>query len=136
MSILKSKKIIWPLIVIYCFQSYLLPAELFFILAGSVLVYLVVENHFKLIVPKIPGLIFYIMLLVFITIVGLARYPLRFVVRDVFYEFNNILLIIIGYLIYRKEKDYTKIYSTIFLMLGLVSFITLISAIIKIGTYY
>lgn len=134
MSILKSKNIIWPLVIMYFLQSYLLSDELFFTLAGVVLAYMVAKNHFKLTVPKIPGLMFYLMLLVFITIVGLIRYPIRFVARDVFYQFNNILLIFIGYLIYWKEKDDTKIYTTVFLMLGLVSFITLISALINIGS--
>lgn len=127
-----KKDIDWVLIALYLLQIYILPEELFFLFSCGILFFLLLQSKWKATIPHIPGWNIYVSLLVAITVIGVIKYPIRFVVRDVFYEFNNIILVYIGYLIYKKNNSFRRFFSTFFLSMGLVSTITLISAVFTI----
>lgn len=131
MNIIKSKKIIWPIVIMYLLQCYLLSDQLFFALVVITFIYTFLKSDFKLDKLKIPGIKMYLVYLAFITIIGLIRYPFRYVARDIFYQFNNLVIIYIGYHLFKKNKSFEKIYTTIFFMLGLVSTITVVLGIVN-----
>lgn len=113
-----KKDIDWVLIALYLLQIYILPEELFFLFSCGILFFLLLQSKWKATIPHIPGWNIYVSLLVAITVIGVIKYPIRFVVRDVFYEFNNIILVYIGYLIYKKNNSFRRFFSTFFYRWG------------------
>lgn len=129
-----KENIIWQLVIVYLLQCYLLPYQVFFMLSLGILLWECIKSHFRVPVVRIPELNAYIFLLIFITMVGFIRYPLRFAARDVYYEFGNIIIVLIGYFMYSREHGFKRIYTTIFFMAGLVSMITVLMGIANIIT--
>lgn len=122
-----TQKIIWPILVLYLLQTYLLSYEIFFAISIILVCYSVVRNRLKVKRLDIPGLKIYIFLLAFISIVGMTKYSFGLVARDIYYEFTNILLIYVGYELCYERKDTEDVFSTIFVMIAISSIITFIS---------
>lgn len=112
-----KENIIWQLVIVYLLKCYLLPYQVFFILSFGILLWECIKSHHRVPVVRIPELKAYIFLLIFITMVGFIRYPLRFAVRDVYYEFGNIIIVLIGYFSIQASTVLSVFTLSIFLWL-------------------
>lgn len=114
--------IIWPIVFLYILQTYFIKSEAFFVvLLGCIGVYLLFAK--KIMVPKVPGLLLYIVDIGVITIIGLNNFVSSLVVKDIFYELCNISPIILGYYLYSAYGKTKSMWKT-------VCFMTLISSIV------
>lgn len=127
-----TQKIIWPLVALYLSQTYLFSYEYFFAVSVVILCVYIIWKKGVLKLPKIPGMLEYIAMLLLISFVGFIRYSLRLVVRDVFYEFSNIVLIFLGYYLYKKRKNIEDIITTTVFMVTATSIITLFSGLVAL----
>ena len=102
-------------------------AQSFFLVSCAYLLYLILNNRMKLIVPKVPGVRLYIIVIIYSAFVGLFLYSIRSVIRDLYYVLPTIVWIFIGGYIahydYQKQKDFFK---TLFLYGGFISIKVLI----------
>lgn len=122
-----KQKIIWPIVVLYLLQTYFVSNEIFFGISIILVGYSIARSRFQIKKLGIPGLNFYVLLLAFVSLVGITKYSLGFVARDVYYESTNILLIYIGYNLCFERSDTEDIFSTVFVMIALSSIITFIT---------
>lgn len=99
-------EIMWIIVVLYFLKVYVLSPELFFLFCLFV-IGLYTLKKLAITVPKIPGLIFYVATLILATVIGMTKYPISLIERDVFYEFFSVIYLIIGYYSfdYYKERD-------------------------------
>jgi len=127
-----TQKIIWPIVFVYLLQTYLFSYELFFVISVTILCVYAIAQKGVLKVPRVPGVIGYVLVLLFMTFIGFAQYSVRLVTRDVFYEFSNILLICLGYYLYKKRSDFEDIITTTVCMVTITSILTLILGAISL----
>lgn len=120
-----AQKIIWPIVCLYLLQTYIFSYEIFFVVVVAILIIYAVSQKGVLKIPKIPGMPAYIVILGLMTLNGIVQYSVRLVARDIFYEFSNILLIYLGYYLYKKRNKIEDIVTTTVFMVAMTSIITL-----------
>lgn len=97
-------------------------AQPFFLISCAYLLYLILKNNLKLIIPKIPGFKLYIIVIIYSLFVGLYLYQMRFVIRDMYYVLPTVVWIFIGTSIAILDPSQRKdFYKTLFLYGGFVA---------------
>lgn len=116
-------EIIWLVVVIYILKTYILDSEKFFLFSvGLIILYSISKD--TMVLPKIPGVWPYIFGLIFVSVLGIAKYSRVLVERDIFYEFSAVVWIVLGYYIYDLYKDKGKsLWKTLCLLVGISSLI-------------
>ena len=132
----KDTRIIWLLVVLVLLQQYILAEEQFLALSAITIVFICIYCR-KMIIPKIAGIRPYILMLLFISVMGLIKYSTYLVFRDVFYQWWTVIAMIIGYMLYSAYGDTTKsIWSTIVLVAFIISLVCLIKGFIgQVGQF-
>lgn len=125
-SLKNYSNIIWFVILVYFVEQFLLQPQSFFLLELGAIVLLMISSR-RIVMPRVAGLRPYLAYIIFISIVGLAKYGLSLVQRDLFYQLGSLVTIALGYYIYiiyeNKEKS---LWSTVCLMLLISSAICLV----------
>lgn len=127
-----TKRIVWPIVILYLLQTYFLSNEIFFAISIALVGYTIIGNKFKIKCLDIPGIKLYLILLAFISCLGMMKYSFGLVARDVYYEFTNILLIYIGYTLCSKRNEIEDIYATAFTMIAISSIVTFAAGIFTV----
>lgn len=111
------RQVIWPLIFLGLIRYYewFSTREMAVIYVFILLV--VIGFMQKLIIPKISGMRFYCLFIIYSFLLGVALYPLRNVLRDLYYVLPSVIIIILGYYLYRIYNKNASIMKTI-VMLG------------------
>lgn len=114
-------EIMWIIVVLYLLKTYVFDAEVFFVLCVCVIGLYTIRRK-NIVIPKIPGLIFYVLVLILATVIGMTKYPISFVERDVFYEFFSVLYLVIGYYSFDYYKGKKKsLWKTVCFSLFIIS---------------
>lgn len=128
-----KNEIIWPVVILYLLQCYVVAPEVFFALCCvCVGVYIIKER--SILIPDIPGLVIYLAAIVLITGIGLVKFDKYLIVRDLFYEFSNIIPIILGYYLYRVYGKTKSLWKTVCFMAALSSIGCMITALANLGS--
>ena len=131
---LNTKTQIMWIILFYCLINfYVLGRESFFLFSLLPIgIYFVRKN--AIVIPRIPGLVIYISVLLLATAIGMTKYPISLVERDVFYQFYDFLFLIFGYytLDYYKGRD-KSMWKTICLYLFIVSVVCMAKGVVTIA---
>lgn len=119
---IKTKtEIMWIIVVLYLLKTYVLSSEMFFMLCLFVIGLYTIKKQ-AIAIPRIPGLIFYVLTLILATIIGMTKYPILLVERDVFYEFFSVLYLVIGYYSFDYYKEREKsLWKTVCFCLFIIS---------------
>lgn len=128
----KSKSnTMWLLAVMYLVQTFFLSYTKFFALSLLWLIAIIVLDNFRICKLNIPGLKIYMLGLVFISIIGLSKYPVYMVVRDIYYEISNIVIIYIGYRYFYKNNSLKDLLKLYFVMISMMSIVAIVIGIIN-----
>lgn len=131
-SLKNYSNIIWFVIVIYFVEQFILQPQSFFLLELGAIVLLMISSR-RIVMPRVAGLRPYLAYIIFISIVGLAKYGLSLVQRDLFYQLGSLVTIALGYYLYILYDDKGKsLWSTICLMLLISSIICLSQGLFEI----
>lgn len=122
----------WLLAVMYFVQTFFLSYTKFFALSLLWLIAIIVLDNFRICKLNIPGLKIYILALVCISIVGVCKYPIYLVARDVYYEISNIVIIYIGYRYFYKNNKLEDLLKLYFVMISMLAIVTVAIGIINI----
>ena len=95
-KIKRKTEIMWIIVALYLLKTYAIKAEAFFLVCVGVIGLYTIRRK-AIVIPKIPGLIFYTLTLILMTAIGMTKYPISLVERDVFYESFSVIYLIIGY---------------------------------------
>lgn len=129
-----KNQIILMIPIMYVLQSFFLGEEAFTTLLLVILAWYLVERRGCIAVPRIPGIKLYIVLLAFISLVGFIKFTPYLVIRDIYYEFNNLVAIYIGYIICFKHEDDDAFFKTIFGSIGMVSIIAVVLGVVSLAS--
>ena len=128
----KSKSnTMWLLVVMYFAQTFFISYTKFFALSLVWLIAVVVLDNFRICKLNIPGLKIYMLGLVFISIIGLNKYPVYMVVRDIYYETSNIVIIYIGYRYFYNNNSLKDLLKLYFVMISMMSIVAMAIGIIN-----
>ena len=105
-----NKKCYISLLILLLCRAFALNAQIYFLISAAFLFYLIVIKTRKLIIPKEPGFIGYLIFIVYASLIGFALYNTRNVIRDLFYILPTVTWILIG--AQYKEDDFSN-YSLI-----------------------
>ena len=128
----KMKKDIHLDVLILMILGTFISAQPFFLISCVYLLYLILQNKMKLIIPNVPGFKLYMIVIIYSALVGLLLYNTRSVIRDLYYVLPTIAWIFIGAFIARldhyRQKDFFK---TLFLYGGFVSIKAIITFVLN-----
>ena len=127
---IKTKtEIMWIIVLLYLLKTYVLSAELFFMLCLFIIGLYTIRKQ-AVVIPKIPCIVFYALTLVIAAVVGMTKYPISLIERDVFYEFFSILYLFIGYYSFDYYRDRDKsLWKTVCLILFIISILCVVQGI-------
>lgn len=130
---IKTKtEIMWIIVFLFLLKTYVLKAESFFLCCCAIIGLYTIKKK-KIVFPRIPGLLVYIGSLIIATFVGITRYPITMVERDVFYEVFSILYIFIGYYCFDYYKDREKsLWKTVCLTLFITSAVCMVQGLFSV----
>lgn len=129
----KIDDIMWPLVILHICQVFIVP-DTVFMLMGIIILLLCNFYKNKIIIPHISGLGIYVTYLLFITLLGITKYSLYLVIRDVFYEFSNIIFILLGYALCKRNIKRKSLLKTFVISNSILSVITIIIGSVLIGS--
>lgn len=102
-------------------------AQLFFLISCAYLFYYILKNRMRLIVPRVPGLRLYIIVIVYSAFLGFFLYNTRSVIRDLYYVLPTLVWIFVGgFIAYFDQKGHKDFFTTLFIYGGFVSIKVLI----------
>lgn len=108
------------LFVLIC-GAFFMGAQIYFIFSAAYLCFLVFSNSGKIIIPRIPGFVGYLLFIVYASIVGLMLYSFRNVLRDLYYILPTVVWIFIGAQMNEGDETETSLLKTLYLYGGIVS---------------
>lgn len=114
LQIKRSKDIDCICLVIIFLRVLGVSEQLFFILS-SLYLYTLIIKHRKIYLPKVSGLGIYILFIVYAALIGIISYPVRNVIRDLFYILPTVIWIFIGYYISKNSSDNNKILKILYI---------------------
>lgn len=120
MKIYINHEIYWGLLGLLFIRIILMNEQIFFIVTILYFLHFILKYR-KLRVPKIQGLKLYAIFIFYSTIVGLTLYPVRNVIRDLFYIVPTVLWILIGYNLSSKNDTGKSIKKTLYAYGALIS---------------
>ena len=89
---------IWFPVILSLLATYVLGKEAFYIVCLGCLVALIALKHFKMPIPRIAGIGFLAFYAAYAFAEGiLYQYPLRDIIRDMFYITEPIIVLVLGY---------------------------------------
>lgn len=122
-------EIMWEVVLLYFVQKYVLNAGPFFLLSLLLIAIYTIYKR-KIVLPKIAGMWPYIIVLLFITVIGATKYPGTLIERDLFYEFGSLVIIVLGYYLFDLNKNKEKsMWKTICFIMIIGSFICIINGV-------
>ncbi len=130
-NIKKKNTIIWPIVFLHLFQLFFVNDEFIFLI-GLIIYFIYTCIYKKVIIPRIPGLLPYITYLFVISIIGIFNHPLYMVIRDIFYEFSNIIFIILGYIMCKRIGEKKSLWTTLIFANAISSILVIIIACFSI----
>lgn len=123
----KIKKDIHLNVLVLMILGTYISAQPFFLISCTYLFYLILQNRMKLLIPRVQGLKFYIIVIIYSAFIGFLLYDTRSVIRDLYYVLPTIIWIFIGGFIAHyncnEQKDFFK---TLFIYGGFISIKVLI----------
>lgn len=127
-------EIMWIIVVFALLKTYVLSPEMFFMFCIFIMGLYTLKKK-AIAIPKIPGLIIYIVMLIIATAIGMTKYPISLIERDVFYEFFSVFYLIIGYYSfdYYREKD-KSLWKTACFILFIISGVCVAQGITSVTT--
>lgn len=130
---IKTKtEIMWIIVALYLLKAYVINAEAFFLVCAGVIGLYTIRRK-AIAIPEIPGLIFYTLVLILMTAIGMAKYPISLVERDVFYEFFSVFYLIIGYYTFNYYNGREKsLWKTVCFSLFIVSGVCIVQGITSV----
>ncbi|MCD8155623.1 MAG: hypothetical protein LUF78_13245 [Clostridiales bacterium] len=108
------------LFVLIC-GAFFMGSQIYFIFSTVYLCFLFFSHSGKIIIPRIPGFIGYLLFIVYASIVGLMLYNLRNVLRDLYYILPTVVWIFIGTQMSEGDETRTSLLKTLYLYGGIVS---------------
>ena len=124
--------IIWFVVVVYFLELFILQPQSFFLLELGAILLLMLSSR-RIIVPRVAGLKPYLLYIIFISIVGLAKFGLTLTQRDLFYQLGSIVTIVLGYYLYILYDDKGKsLWSTVCFILLVASIVCLFQGILSL----
>lgn len=127
------KDIIWPAVALYLIQYLnILSNKQAFILYSGIVMILVMYMG-KIVIPRVKGLLFYLIFIIYSSVVGLVLYEVRDVARDLFYVLPTIVLIVIGYYAYIIYGNKLSMMKTIVFSTTILSTITFFKLLMNIS---
>lgn len=130
MKIYINHEIYWGLLGLLFIRIIMMNEQIFFIVTILYFLHFILKYR-KLRVPKIQGLKLYAIFIFYSTIVGLILYPVRNVIRDLFYIVPTVLWILIGYNLSSKNNTGKSIKKTLYAYGALISVKCVIEFLIK-----
>lgn len=109
--------------------------KIFFILSAIYLCILILQLK-KLYFPNIRGLVLYSWFIIYGTIIGIVMYPIRYVLRDLYYIIPTIVWIFIGFYLSKKSLDNRRILKTIYIYGVLNSTVCIINFVMNFSTSF
>lgn len=125
-----SKEINWMLLLLLMFRVFSINEEIFFLLSIAYLLVLVLKSK-KIYAPRISGLTMYIGAIISSTIIGIMFYPIRNIIRDLFYVLPTVTWIFIGYYLCKYKTGKNRILKTIYIYAGINSTLCFIKFILN-----
>lgn len=111
----KIETISWSIVLLYMISvTGILSEEVLFLISVGV-VLLMIGLSKRLIIPRVGGLAFYLIMIAIAIVLGLITYASRNVGRDVFYILPTVLMVVIGYYCYMVSGDSKPIVKTMVL---------------------
>ena len=131
-------EIVWPVMGFLLLSYYGISGQWLFILSVVWLIYLSVRNHSLVAtVPRIYGFPLYMVFAIMAGIIGLMTNNTRDVAKDIFYTFPAIIIMMIGYLYNKYDKnDGKSITKTLYIsgfLITVCSFISLMAQISSVS---
>lgn len=111
----KIETISWSIVLLYMISvTGILSEEVLFLISVGVIL-LMIGLSKRLIIPRVGGLAFYLIMIAIAIVLGLITYASRNVGRDVFYILPTVLMVVIGYYCYMVSGDSKPIVKTMVL---------------------
>lgn len=108
------KNIIWFPVILSLLATYVLGKEVFYIVCLGCLVALIALKRFKMPIPRIAGIGFLAFYAAYAFAEGiLYQYPLRDIIRDMFYITEPIIVLVLGYVSYTCIRNKKSIVYTV-----------------------
>lgn len=131
-------EIVWPVMGFLLLSYYGISGQWLFILSVVWLIYLSVRNHSLVAtVPRIYGFPMYMVFAIVAGIIGLMTNNTRDVAKDIFYTFPAIIIMMIGYLYNKYDKnDGKSITKTLYIsgfLITVCSFVSLMAQISSVS---
>ena len=131
----KYKEIIWPLIVLYSIRLFFPETNQIFMFLCLALILIIIGFAKRIYIPDIKGLYPYLFVVIILSGVGLVLYDTRYVERDLFYVLPTIILVVLGYYLYRVYETKSIVRTIIIcgVIVSVKSFINFLSYASAIG---
>lgn len=114
-----TRTIYWPIMLFMIIIIAGIDNEIFVILSILFYATLIVKDKYKFFIPKQVGIKLYLLFIVYSFIFGLVQYPLRYVIRDLYYILPTVIWILISYHLHRMKCLTTeKLIKTMFVYAG------------------
>ena len=129
------KEISWTVVLLF-FLKYmgLVPSQQMFIIYAIILV-IMIGFAKKIIIPYVNGLLLYFVFIVYSTGIGLLLYETRTVVRDLYYVFPTVVVIVLGYYLKIVYNGRVNILKTIAFCGAMASTICFIKAFSNLSVF-
>lgn len=109
--------------------------RILFILSAIYLCILILQLK-KLYFPNIRGLVLYSWFIIYGTIIGIVMYPIRYVLRDLYYIIPTIVWIFIGFYLSKKSLDNSKILKSLYIYGVINSLLCILNFVINPSTSF
>lgn len=127
----KQKNIYWGLLLMLVAGTEFLDKSIFFVISFIYLLFVIFQNKFKFVIPKIPGFKLYLVMIIYGTVLGCFFYTFRNIARDISYFVPTLIWVLLGANITKNKTDsFNVIYRTLCLFAIIISFTDLVSFIV------
>lgn len=120
MKIYLSREIYWGLLTLLLIRIILMNDQFFFMVTMAYFM-LWILKHLKFRVPQILGFKFYTVFIFYSTVAGLVLYPVRNVIRDLYYIAPTVLWIVIGYNLSAERNTGKSMRKTLYVYGAMIS---------------
>ena len=131
----KYTDIIWPVLILYLIRLFFPGTNNIFMFLCFALILIIIGFSKRIFIPNIKGLYPYLIVVIILTGMGLVLYETRYVERDLFYILPTIILVILGYYLYRayETKSIVRTIMICGIIVSVKSFVNFIFNISAIG---
>lgn len=127
-----DRQIVWPLVALYMLQFFFGAHKVVYVVSLIWLASLMVrENSMIITLPRVNGLLYYSIVIVMATVIGMFSNEVRDVVKDIYYISQPVIIITIGYL-YEGLNNGKSIKRTLYLIGTFISIVTLFRVLVNI----